>query len=396
MTSNRQIFLEHIAQTSPSPIAIEMVKASGVKMFDEKGNEYFDLISGVSVSNLGHCHPVIVNAVQKQAETFMHLMVYGELIQQPQVQFAQLLCSILPENLNSVYFVNSGSEAIEGAMKLAKRATGRKKIIAFNNAYHGSTQGAMSLMGSDYFKSAFQPLLPEIEFIDFNNFEQLKKIDIHTACVIAEVIQGEAGVINPVEGFLEQLRNRCTEQGALLVFDEIQTGFGRTGNMFAFQKIGIIPDIFTIAKAMGGGMPIGAFVTSSKLTNLLTYNPVLGHITTFGGHPVCVAAALANLNFLIENSEILYLVESKAKRFYNLLICQKNVKEIRYNGLLMAVELGDKKMIQDIMNQFIINGILSDWFLFNETSFRISPPLIINDEDIDICCHKIIKCLNSV
>lgn len=396
MTSNRQIFLEHIAQTSPSPIAIEMVKASGVKMFDEKGNEYFDLISGVSVSNLGHCHPVIVNAVQKQAETFMHLMVYGELIQQPQVQFAQLLCSILPENLNSVYFVNSGSEAIEGAMKLAKRATGRKKIIAFNNAYHGSTQGAMSLMGSDYFKSAFQPLLPEIEFIDFNNFEQLKKIDIHTACVIAEVIQGEAGVINPVEGFLEQLRNRCTEQGALLVFDEIQTGFGRTGHMFAFQKIGIIPDIFTIAKAMGGGMPIGAFVTSSKLTNLLTYNPVLGHITTFGGHPVCVAAALANLNFLIENSEILYLVESKAKRFYNLLICQKNVKEIRYNGLLMAVELGDKKMIQDIMNQFIINGILSDWFLFNETSFRISPPLIINDEDIDICCHKIIKCLNSV
>lgn len=396
MPSNRQIFLENIAQTSPNPMGIEIVRAQGLKMYDNLGNEYFDLISGVSVSNLGHCHPVIVEAVKKQAETYMHLMVYGEIIQQPQTRFAQLLCSVLPENLNSIYFVNSGSEAIEGAMKLAKRATGRKKIIAFKNAYHGSTQGAMSLMSSEYFKSGFQPLLPDVEYIEFNNFEQLENIDKYTACVIAEVVQGEAGVINPKVGYLEHLRKRCTNQGVLLIFDEIQTGFGRTGQMFAFQKMKVIPDIFTIAKAMGGGMPIGAFVASSKLTNLLTFNPVLGHITTFGGHPVCVAAAAANLDFLLSNSEIINSVERKAYRFYNQLIRQKNVKEIRYNGLLMAVELGSKELVQNIMNQFVNNEILSDWFLFNETSFRISPPLIIDDDEIDFCCQKIIKCLNSV
>jgi len=331
MLTERQLFYNHVAQTSDSPIALEIEKAEGIYMYDNNGKKYIDLIAGVSVSNLGHRHPNVINAIKQQLDKYMHLMVYGEYIQTPQVEFAQLLVKQLPESLNNVYFVNSGSEANEGALKLAKRYTKRSEIIAFKNAYHGSTHGVLSVLGNEYFKQSFRPLVPGVKFIEFNNENDLSQITEKTACVIVEPVQAEAGIIVPENNYLQKLRQRCNQTGTLLIFDEIQTGFGRTGKLFAFQTYNVTPDIFTIAKGMGGGMPIGAFVANKKIMSAFKDNPVLGHITTFGGHPVSAAAAKANLETLL-NENIIDNVNKKGELFRKLLVHNK-IKSIRGVGL---------------------------------------------------------------
>ena len=347
MISQRQLFLEHVGQTSDFPLQLEIERAQGIYMFDRNDKSYIDLISGVSVSNLGHVHPKVVNAIKKQAEKYMHLMVYGEYIQTPQVEFAKKLTDLLPEKLNSVYFVNSGSEAIEGALKLAKRYTGRSEMISFKNAYHGSTHGALSVMGNEEFKNSFRPLLPDVNFINFNSIDDLKLISEKTACVLIEPIQGEAGIRLPKDSYLKKLRKKCDETGTLLIFDEIQTGFGRTGNLFAFQEYDVIPDIITIAKGMGGGMPIGAFVSSNDIMSSFKTNPILGHITTFGGHPVSCAAACASLDVII-NENIIEKVKSKGQLFKKHLN-HPEIKEIRGIGLFMAVELRDFSQVKEVI-----------------------------------------------
>ncbi len=388
MLTNRQIFLNHLGQTSPEPLLLEIVRAEGVKMFDSEGHEYLDLISGISVSNVGHCHPKVVEAVQNQAATYMHLMVYGELVQSPQVMLAQRLTSLLPDTLNSCYFVNSGSEAIEGAMKLAKRVTGRHEIIAFNNAYHGSTQGALSIIGSEYFRNSFRPLLPSVRHLNFNRTNELELISENTACVVTEIIRGEAGAEVPLPGYLKALEKRCREMGALLVVDEIQSGFRRTGPLMAFMAEGITPDILVLAKGMGGGMPIGAFIAEKQLMDRLTGNPVLGHITTFGGHPVSCAAALAALNIVetIPQAEI----ERKSELFRSNLVHEKIVS-VSGRGLMMAVEFSDETFCKKVIAKCIENGIFTDWFLFAPHKMRIAPPLIIDDEQILNACKVILE-----
>ena len=384
MITQRQLFLQHVGQTSDSPVSLEVEKAEGVYIYDTNGKQYFDLISGVSVSNIGHCNPKVVEAIKKQSEKYMHLMVYGEYIQSPQVSYAKRLTDLLPKSLDSVYFVNSGSEANEGALKLAKRYTGRTEIISTINAYHGSTHGALSIMGDESFKNSFRPLLPDIKFINFNNIEDINKITEKTACVIIEPVQGEGGVIIPKNNYLEKLRERCTKTGTLLIFDEIQTGFGRTGTLFAFQQFNIVPDIMTIAKAMGGGMPIGAFVANKKIMDSFKTNPVLGHITTFGGHPVSCAAALASLNVLIDN-KIVDTVNYKANLFKKHLTNPK-ILNIRNIGLFMAVELSNFEEVQTVIAKLKNNGVLTDWFLFLDKAFRIAPPLTITEDEIEKIC----------
>lgn len=384
MISQRQLFLQHVGQTSDFPLQLKIERANGIYMYDNKGKSYIDLISGVSVSNVGHLHPEVVKAVKNQVEKYMHLMVYGEYIQTPQVEFANKLTSLLPENLNSVYFVNSGSEAIEGALKLAKRYTGRSEIISFKNAYHGSTHGALSVMGNEEFKNSFRPLLPDINFLNFNSYEDLNLITEKTACVIVEPVQGEAGIRLPKDNYLTKLRERCSAVGALLIFDEIQTGFGRTGNLFAFEEYNIVPDIMTIAKGMGGGMPIGAFVSSNKIMSRFKTNPILGHITTFGGHPVSCAAACASLDVLI-NEKIIDNVKSKGNLFRKYLN-HSEIKEIRGIGLFMAVELHDFNQVKKVIDIAIDKGLVMDWFLFHDSAFRIAPPLIITEDQIKQAC----------
>lgn len=384
MISQRQLFLQHVGQTSDFPLQLEIERAKGIYMYDNKGKSYIDLISGVSVSNVGHSHPEVVKAVKCQVEKYMHLMVYGEYIQTPQVEFAKKLTSLLPENLNSVYFVNSGSEAIEGALKLAKRYTGRSEIISFKNAYHGSTHGALSVMGNEEFKNSFRPLLPDVNFLNFNSYKDLNLISEKTACVIVEPVQGEAGIRLPKNNYLTKLRERCSEVGALLIFDEIQTGFGRTGNLFAFEEYNIVPDIMTIAKGMGGGMPIGAFVSSNKIMSRFKTNPILGHITTFGGHPVSCAAACASLDVLI-NEQIINNVKSKGDLFRKYLN-HSEIKEIRGIGLFMAVELSDFNQVKKVIDIAINKGLVTDWFLFHDSAFRIAPPLIITEDQIKQAC----------
>lgn len=390
----RSLFLQHVAQTSDSPVGLEVERAEGVFIYDYSGKAYLDLISGISVSSVGHCNPKVVEAVKAQAERYMHLMVYGEYIQTPQVEYARSLTELIPKNLSQVYFVNSGSEANEGALKLAKRYTGRTEMVGFSNAYHGSTHGALSMMGGEEFKNAFRPLLPDTRHLPFNDIEALDQITTRTAAVLIEPVQGEAGAILPTHEFLVALRKRCSETGALLIFDEVQTGFGRTGSLFAFQKFGVIPDVFTIAKGMGGGMPIGAFVSSQEIMQCLKSNPILGHITTFGGHPVSCAAALATLNVLVENS---YIEEvcSKEVSFREKLIHPK-IKEIRGVGLLLAVELGSASMVQQVIKGCLSRGIIIDWFLFCDTAFRIAPPLIITEEQIAMACRAILETLDEV
>jgi acetylornithine/succinyldiaminopimelate/putrescine aminotransferase len=396
MPSNKELFLRHLGQTSPAPLGIEIERAEGVKMYDKQGKTYIDLVSGVSVSNLGHHHPDIIAAIKEQVDKYMHLMVYGEIVQAPQVNFAKLLTDQLPESLNSVYLVNSGSEAIEGALKLAKRLTKRSEIISCKNAYHGGTHGALSIMGSESFKTAFRPLLPDTKLIEYNNFDDINKITEKTACIIIEPIQGEGGIISPKEGYLQTIRERCNETGTLLIFDEIQTGFGRTGKLFAFQKYNVIPDIMCIAKAMGGGMPIGGFVASYDRMRTLTYDPVLGHITTFGGHPVSAAAAYAHLKYLVENPNLIAAAESKANLFYEKLINHPLVKEIRQDGFFMAVELSDGELVSKMADLLLKKGIVTDLFLFNKTAFRISPPLPMTEKEINEAAEIIIECLNRI
>ena len=394
----RKQFLRHVAQTSPAPQLIEVERAEGVFFYTPEGKPYYDLISGVSVSNVGHANRAVVEAVQRQAADYMHIMVYGEMVERPQVEFARLLAETLPEPLDSVYFLNSGAEAVEGALKLAKRYTGRTEMISMRRAYHGSTHGAMSMMGApegEEWKNAFRPLLPDTKAIRFNHKEDLKHITERTACVLCEPVQGEAGVRPPEDGFLQALRERCTEVGALLIFDEIQMGMGRSGEMFAMQRYGVTPDIVCLAKALGGGMPLGAFVSSQEIMATLTHDPVLGHITTFGGHPVCCAAGLAAMRFLIDN-KVVEDVERKGAMYEELLKDHPAVTEIRRSGLLLAVELGASEKLYRLMDLFIEEGILSDWFLYCDTAFRISPPLIISDEEIRDSVRLIRKCLDRL
>ena len=394
----RKQFLRHVAQTSPGPQLIEVARAEGVFFFTPEGKPYYDLVSGVSVNNVGHGNRAVVEAVQRQAADYMHIMVYGEMVERPQVEFARLLADSLPEPLDTVYFLNSGAEAVEGALKLAKRYTHRTEMISMRRAYHGSTHGAMSMMGEpegEEWKNAFRPLLPDTKAINFNSFDDLEQITSRTACVLCEPVQGEAGVLPPAEGYLQALRKRCDEVGALLIFDEIQVGMGRTGAMFAMQKYGVTPDIVCLAKALGGGMPLGAFVSSQKIMSTLTHNPVLGHITTFGGHPVCCAAGLAAMKFLQEN-KVVEDVERKGAMFEELLKDHPAVKAIRRSGLLLAVELGEASKLYRLMDIFIEEGIMSDWFLYCDTAFRISPPLIISDDEIRDCVELIRRCLDRL
>ncbi len=389
----RKQFLAHVGQTSPSPLLTEVARAKGIFFYTPEGKRYFDLVAGVSVSNVGHGNPHVVRAVKRQAEEYMHIMVYGEMVETPQVKYAALLAKCMPEGLDSIYFVNSGAEAVEGALKLAKRYTGRFEMISFCNAYHGSTHGAMSVMGGEEYKNAFRPLLPDVRNLHFNDFGDLEHITHHTACVLVEPVQGEAGVIPPADGYLQALRERCTQMGALLIFDEIQTGFGRTGEMFAMTKYGVTPDIVCLAKALGGGMPLGGFMSSQEIMGTLTHDPALGHITTFGGHPVCCAAGLAATEYILGHN-LAASAERKGKLFERLLLKHKAVKEIRRSGLLLAVELGDSDKLYRIMELFKENGILSDWFLFCDTAFRISPPLTITYREVRESCRIIMHCLD--
>ena len=394
----RKQFLAHVAQTSPSPMLVEVARAEGSFFYTPEGKRYYDLVAGVSVSNVGHANPAVVRAVQEQAARYMHVMVYGELVETPQVEYAAKIAALLPVPLESVYFVNSGAEAVEGALKLAKRFTGRTELISMRRAYHGSTHGAMSVMGSpegEEWKGAFRPLLPDVQAITFNDFDDLNRITRRTACVLAEPVQGEAGVRSPQSGYLEALRRRCDEVGALLVFDEIQTGMGRTGELFAMLKYGVTPDIVCLAKAFGGGMPLGAFVASHEIMETLQSDPVLGHITTFGGHPVCCAAGLAALDYLLEN-RVVETAEAKGALYESLLTDHPAVREIRRSGLLLAVELGESAKLYRIMELFKEEGILSDWFLFCDTAFRISPPLTISEEEVRESAAIILDCLNRV
>ena len=394
----RKQFLEHVGQTSPSPMMVEVARAEGSFFYTPEGKRYFDLVAGVSVSNVGHANPAVVEAVQKQAADYMHIMVYGEMVERPQVEYARRIAELAPGDLNCVYFVNSGAEAVEVALKLAKRYTGRTELISMRRAYHGSTHGAMSMMGTpegEEWKAEFRPLLPDVKSIEFNSFEDLAEITERTAGVLCEVVQGEAGVRLPNPEWLRALRARCTEVGALLIFDEIQTGMGRTGTMFASAKYDVTPDVMCLAKAFGGGMPLGGVVSKKQILDSFTHNPVLGHITTFGGHPVCCAAGLAALNYLI-NNKVVESVEAKGAKFEALLQDHSKVIEIRRSGLLLALELGKPEYLYRLMEIFKEEGIMSDWFLYCDTAFRISPPLTISEAEIAECCEIIHRSLDRL
>ena len=387
--TQRQLFLDHLAQTTDFPMSLEIVSAEGSYMYDPDGKSYLDLISGISVSSIGHRHPKVVKANKNQVDKYMHLMVYGEYIQTPQVALAQKLAELLGEGLESTYFVNSGSEANEGAMKLAKRATGRAEIISMKKAYHGSTQGVLSIIGDEDFKRGFRPLLPGTRAIEFDSVEDLEYITNKTAAVIVEPIQGEAGYIPPSQEYLGALRKRCNETGALLIFDEVQCGFGRTGKMFAHQHYGMKPDIITLAKGMGGGMPIGAFIASRELMAHFKDNPILGHITTFGGHPVSCAASLACVNVIVDE-KLADGVKAKAELFRELL-AHPRIKEVRGKGLMLALQLDTFENVQKVIDHCLKNGVVSDWFLFCDNAIRLSPPLNITEKDIRKACKILLE-----
>ncbi|WP_316745853.1 aspartate aminotransferase family protein [Pedobacter gandavensis] len=394
MLTQRQLFLQHNAQTTLEPLLLEFTKASGMYLYDTTGKKHLDLIAGIGVSNVGHCHPAVVNAVKEQVENYMHIMVYGEFVQSPQVNFAKALADILPAHLNCTYFVNSGAEAVEGAMKLAKRFTGRSEIIACHNSYHGSTQGALSLMGNEEFKQAYRPLLPDISFINFNALPDLELITERTAAVFMETVQGEAGLRTADKAYFEALRAKCTATGTLLVLDEIQCGFGRTGKMFGFEHYGISPDILLLAKGIGGGMPIGAFISSTEIMRALATNPILGHLTTFGGHPVSCAAGLATLQ-TIQNENIVDGVTEKGELFKKLLV-HPAIKEVRGKGLMMAIEFENFEINKKIIDACIADGVISDWFLHCSNSMRVAPPLIITEAEIEYACEVILRNVNAL
>lgn len=394
MLSNRQLFLNHLAQTSDAPLMLEMVSAEGVYMTDIDGKKYIDLISGIGVSNVGHRHPNVVKAIKEQVDKHLHVMVYGEFVQSPQVRLAEELIKTLPNTLDSVYLVNSGSEAIEGAMKLAKRYTGRSKLIACKDAYHGSSHGALSLTGSEDFKQNYRPLLPGISHIHFGDAESLSLIDDETAAIVIETVQGEAGVRHADSSYWKALREKCDETGALLILDEIQCGFGRTGKLWAFEHYDIKPDVLVSAKGMGGGMPIGCFIASKEIMGVFTNNPVLGHISTFGGHPVSSAASLATLK-TIQNENLLQDIANKEKIFQDHLKHPK-IKAVRSKGLMMAVEFESYDVLKPIIDRAIELGVVTDWFLFNDRSMRIAPPLIITEEEIKKACEIILQAIHDV
>ncbi|MFN5370748.1 MAG: aspartate aminotransferase family protein [Bacteroidia bacterium] len=392
--SLRSLFLRYVAQTSPAPPMLDVSHAEGIYIYDQNGKPYIDFISGIAVSNTGHRHPKVIEAIRAQSEKYLHVMVYGEFIQGPQVQLAQKIATLLPEPLQSVYFVNSGTEAAEGALKLAKRATGRSKMLAFHNAYHGSTHGALSVMGSDYFKQGYGPLLPDVGFMQYNDFASLDAIDGETACVIVETIQGEAGAKVPDAAWIQALSKRCKEMGALLILDEIQSGFGRTGKLFAFEHFGIVPDILLMAKGMGGGIPIGAFVASNELMSKLSHDPVLGHITTFGGNALACAASLASLNAIIDE-KLIDEVEAKEA------LIRENLKHpsilrIHGQGLMLAAELSDNHVVLKTMEACYRRGLITDWFLFADHCLRIAPPLVITNEQLVEACTIIKDAISEV
>jgi acetylornithine/N-succinyldiaminopimelate aminotransferase len=389
--NNRQLFQQHLAQTSPAPLAIEIVRAEGNYLYGTDGKAYLDIIGGISVCNIGHCHPEVIEAIRVQSEKYLHIMVYGELVQGPQVKYAELLVNHLPKNLDCVYFTNSGTEATEGALKLARRFTGRTDIISCNNSYHGHSLGALSVMGDEYWRNAYRPLLPGVWHYDYNSDALIDAVNGQTSCVLIETVQGEAGVIEPKQEWLERLRKKCTDTGALLIFDEIQCGFGRTGKLWGFEHYHVVPDVILLGKALGGGMPLGAFITSHATMQVFTENPVLGHITTFGGHPVCCAAGMAAFKVLLENN-IVEEVAAKEQLFLSLLK-HPSIKAVRSKGLLMAVVLEDAAHVQATLGRCLENGLFSDWFLFEPKCIRIAPPLTITEAQVRDACQILLNSL---
>jgi acetylornithine/succinyldiaminopimelate/putrescine aminotransferase len=394
MLNLRLLFLNHNAQTTDFPLSLEITHAEGLFLFDQAGKKYLDLISGIGVSSIGHRHPKVIDAIKNQADRYLHLMVYGEYIQTPQTLLAAKLATLLPANLSSIYLVNSGSEAIEGAMKLTKRYTGRSEIIACKNSYHGSTHGALSIMGNETFKQAYRPLLPDIRFIDFGEIAEIEKISTKTAAVFIETIQGEAGIKIADKTYWKALRAKCTETGTLLVLDEIQCGIGRSGKFTAFEHYDIVPDILVLAKALGGGMPIGAFISSADIMNALKENPILGHITTFGGHPINCAAALATLEVL-ESENLIENVIDKGNLFKTLLK-HPEIIGVRGQGLMLAVQLKDFEFNKRVIDECIENGLIVDWFLHCDDSMRIAPPLTISLEEIQSACAIILAAIEKI
>ncbi len=392
--TNRQLFFQHLAQTSDKPIGIEVATANGIYIHDTQGKAFIDMIAGFSVCNIGHSHPAVIKAIQEQVEKYMHVIVYGEFVQAPQVQYAKALTSLLPTTLQSVYFTNSGAEATEGAMKLAKRVTGRTKIVAFEGAYHGSTQGALSVMGDEYFKTAFRPLLPDILHLRYNNFEDIELLDQTVACVLVELVQAETGITPANKEWIAALKMKCASLCVLLIVDEIQSGFGRTGTLFAFEQYDIVPDILLVGKALGGGLPLGAFIADTKMMGTLTENPVLGHITTFGGNPVACAAGQAALNIL-ENSGWIHSVKEKETyliaHLHHPAILHRN-----HCGLWMSLQFESAAITKKVAAACIENGIITDWFLFAEDRIRVAPPLCITIDELIIAIEKIIKSINQV
>ncbi|WP_154857722.1 aspartate aminotransferase family protein [Cyclobacterium xiamenense] len=391
--NNRHLFLSHLAQTTDFPLMIEIDRAEGVFLYGPDGSRYLDLISGIGVSNVGHRHPKVLEAIQRQLDKYLHLMVYGEYVQQPQTQLAQALVGTLPEPLDNVYLVNSGSEAVEGALKLAKRYTNRREVICCENAYHGSSHGALSVGGNEQFKRAYRPLVPGIRQIHYGAAEHLDQITEDTAAIIIETIQGEAGVRGADPDYFRELRTKCTETGTLLILDEIQAGFGRTGTFWAFEQMGIQPDILVCAKGMGGGMPIGAFISSREIMGALKSNPLLGHITTFGGHPVSAAASLATIQ-LIHDEQLTATVAEKADLFKRLLVHPK-ILGIRNQGLMMALVFESFEVLKPIIDRCIANGVITDWFLFCDNAMRIAPPLTISEEEIAFACDKLLQSIGE-
>ncbi len=393
--TNRQLFQQYLAVPADIPEAIEIESADGIFLISVDGQKYIDLVSGVSVSNVGHRHPAVIKAVKEQLDKYMHLMVYGKYIQSPQVRLAGLLSSVLPEKLNSVFLVNSGSEAIEGALKLAKRISGRSEIMAFKKSYHGSTHGALSILGDELMKSAYRPLLPNIKFLEYNNLDDLDKISTNTASLVVEAIQAEAGIIIPSQEFMRKLNERCHQNKCMLIVDEVQMGFGRTGKMFGFEHFDIEPDIVCLAKGLGGGMPIGAFVSSKENMNLLTFNPALGHITTFGGHPVSSASALASLKLILDeglhkksNDKGLLIASGLEKH--------PKIRTIRRIGLMLGIELKSDFSVARMVKILQKNHLIADRFLFNESSFRIAPPLTITEDEIRVVIEMVNECLDDL
>ncbi len=392
--NNRQLFLRHLAQTTDFPLMIEVEKAEGIYLFGPNGEKYIDLISGIGVSNVGHRHPKVLEAIHGQLDKYLHLMVYGEYVQSPQSLLAKALCDTLPEQLDNVYLVNSGSEAIEGALKLAKRYTGKPNLISCVNAYHGSSHGSLSVGGNEIFKQAYRPLLPGITHINYGEISDLENINSDTAAVLIETIQGEAGIRVASKEYFQALRQRCNETGTLLILDEVQCGFGRTGKFWAFEHFGFVPDIVVCAKGMGGGMPIGAFIANKEVMGVFKNNPILGHITTFGGHPVSAAASLATIQILLDE-KLIEEVEEKANLIKSLLIHPK-IKSIRNKGLLMAVEFESFDMLKPIIDRAIELGVITDWFLFCDDSMRIAPPLTITSNEIHEACTIILQAIEEV